>query len=104
MNTRLIVKKSADAGYKPVKYAIVEMTPAATAATTYCLIQIIDSGFATLADWNDWRADKSPDGIYSNPTGRDSSVLVGMIGNLEVVALSTLVAYKPFTPSMDRQG
>lgn len=104
MNTKLIVRKSADANYIAVKYAVVEMTPGATAAATYCLIQTIDSGFASESDFNDWKASKSPDGIYSNPGGRDSSVLVGTIGELEVVALSTLEAYTPYRPSFDRQG
>ena len=104
MNTKLIVRKSADGNYKPIKYAVVEMTPAATAAATYCLIQIIDVGWDLEANWNNWKADKSPNGIYSNPIGRNPTGMQGMIGDLEVVALSTLEIYTPFITSFDRHA
>ena len=104
MNTKLVVRKSADANYIAIKYEIVEMTPAATAAATYCLISIKDVGWDTEANWDKWKAHKNPDGTYSHPAGRDPEGMQGMIGDLEVVALSTLEAYTPYKPSFDRQG
>jgi hypothetical protein len=104
MNNILIVRKTGDLNYIPVKYRVVEMTVGSTAGATYCVLQCIDRGWDTEAHWNDWKAGKSPSGDYSNPTGRKSVGAQGTIGALEVETLDNLAAYKPYTPSHDRQG
>jgi hypothetical protein len=85
----LIVKKSADTGYIPIKYNICQMLVGATPAATNCVIECIRNGWDTGPHYIDWTTKRTTTGIQ------------GTLGVFEVVALSTLVAYSDLTPSRD---
>lgn len=123
MNSTLTVKKSADTGWRPVMYRVIEMTVGANLAGTYCAIMCVRVGWDTEAHYNDWKAHKvyaplpSPpenpltpiqpvQGDYQNLDGRQPGAPTGMAGTLgaiEVVALSTLKTYnlESLTPDRD---
>jgi hypothetical protein len=88
MNAQVIVKKSADANYIPIKYAIIQMTVGANTGATNVAIQVIRNGWDTKGHYDDWVSKKTTLGIQ------------GDLGTFEVVTLSTLIAYDhPLTPT-----
>jgi hypothetical protein len=100
MNTKLIVKKSADTNYIKVKYSVVEMTVGSNAANTLCVIMTIFPGFDTELNYNKWKS--TWNGDYNTLTGRDITGMTGTMGALEVVTLDTIVNYNALTPSRDQ--
>jgi hypothetical protein len=104
MNTSLTVKKSTDSNFIPVKYRIIEVTVGANAAGTYCLLETVAVGWDTEAHFNNWKGVKTYDAASGTTTiiGRDATGIQGTIGDLEVIALTTLVAFTAATPSTDR--
>src|SRR5208337_4478934 len=110
MNTTETVTLTTDNNYIPVKYRIVEMIPAATAATTYCTIQVVDYGWDTEAHWRNYighaiisqnppptapnaSVNYYPGGYIYNFGGGTTAGVEGTLGALSVVALSIIIEY-----------
>lgn len=87
MNTKLTVKKVSDTNFVPVMYGLIEMTPASTAAATYCVISTIRVGWDTEVNFENWKYDRKVEGMQ------------GKLGELEVVALTAIEQYRDGTPS-----
>ncbi len=118
MNSTLTVKLTSDTNYVPTKYRVVEMEPAATAATTYCVLEVVQVGWDTQVNYNNWVAHKvyapvpaakapsSPigypgQGDYLDLAGRTQTGMQGTAGALSVTTLDQLMIYAPETPSSD---
>jgi hypothetical protein len=118
MNTSLTVRLIADANDIPVMYRVIEMTPGATAATTYCVLQVVRVGWDTFVHHDDWKAHKvyaplpsPPDnpltpiqpvqGDYQNLAGRIAVGIQGVLGTLSIAALNAITQYATQTPSRD---
>lgn len=102
MNIGLTVKLVADGNYIPVKYGVVEMTPAATAGATYCVLQVIRVGWDTENHYNDWKATSGYADGNMYLSGRNTTGMQGTPGALSVVALSAIENYDTMTPSFDQ--
>ena len=109
MNNRLIVKIANSTDDIPIKYGIIEITMGNAATTTYVVMQTIDVGWDTFANFENWKASKDtsvPDALQ-HATGRDWTGMQGTIGEITTRALDEgggdiLVAYRSATPSRDR--
>ena len=119
MNTTLTVRKTGDTNQIPVMYRVVESQPAATAATTYCVLECIRVGWDTVAHYNLWKSHKNyyasptqslsynplgsvnpPQGDYTRLMGHEDYSNTpplgqqGTLGSLEIQALNAIVAYE----------
>lgn len=103
MNTNLTVRLTADTNYIPVMYRVVEMTVGASAALTYCVLQVVRVGWDTENNFNNWKAtatwSEQNERMYL--VGRNPTGMQGTLGTLSVAALSTTQNYKVLTPSTD---
>jgi hypothetical protein len=102
MNTNLTVKLSADGNDIPVMYRVIEMTPQATAAGTYCVLQVVRVGWNTFANYDNWKATTGYADGAMYITGRDWTGMQGTLGALSVAALSAIELYATQTPSFDQ--
>jgi hypothetical protein len=110
MNTTETVTLTTDSNYIPVKYRIVEMVPAATAATTYCTLQVVDYGWDTEAHWRNYighaitsqnprptapnaSVNYYPGGYIYGFGGGTTAGIQGTLGVLSVAPLSTVIEY-----------
>lgn len=110
MNTTETVMLTSDMNYIPVKYRIVEMVPASTAATTYCTIQVVDYGWDTADHYRNFighaiisqnppptapnaSVNYYPGGYIYGFGGGTTAGIQGTLGDLSVEPLSSLVEY-----------
>jgi hypothetical protein len=110
MNTTEDVMLLSDTNYIPVRYRIVDITEASTAATTYCTIQVVAYGWDTPLDYRNslqkaitWQnpaptapaasVNYYPGGIVGNLGGGSMAGAQGTLGALSVVELAQIQEY-----------
>lgn len=85
MNTKLIVKISADSNFIPIKYSVIAMIPRVTpitgAADVMCVLEVIRVGWDTSLNYNNYKDYRKMDGAQ------------GVMGTFSVAALSTVEVY-----------
>lgn len=89
MNTNLTVKLSSDTNSIPVKYRVVEISVGTSLADTYCVLTVEKVGWDTGEHYEAW-TDR-----------RETTGMVGTLGDFSVAALSDLKTYNVRTPSTD---
>jgi hypothetical protein len=84
------VMKTADANYVPIKYRIVETSIGANAAGSYLWVKVVGYGMDSKINYDNY-VNSIKDASFTGvaPTG-----LQGTIDSYEVIALSTVKAYK----------
>lgn len=81
MRLNLFVKINNDTNYIPIKYLLASVTVGSSLTNTYCFLVVVEPGWDTEENYNNWKQNRSTDGMQ------------GKIGDFYVTTMSQISSY-----------